>query len=590
MLKKSIFLFGLFFLLCQGFAQVSVDVFDPFYEDLINWENKGLITDTPLMWPLPLQEVERILDLVKEIGDERDRRLATEHYERFFGRFIRGGAKLDFGFGYVQGNNFYINATPVVDLNYKLAKYLSVGLQFLLDLTNKTPNEEPLPQFLTSNRDISNDDVRVGSFKVLPSFNSGVTVGTAEYYFSAQISRTSYGHFRDLGIFVSRSVPKQGVFSLVINKPLFSVNSSLLMLATTDDFGKNIGPNKYLSIHSFYLRPLDWISFGVIDSVIFGGRFEPIYLIPFSFYFVSQGMFGFPDNSVLGFDFSIKPIDGLNISGAIYMDDMGFNEIVQFKSAKARMSGEFGISYTMPKKSWFRSVSFDYTFVTPYTYTHLTNEHTSNLNYQSYTHSGKNVGTNLEPNSDRFYLKAEFEPIDPIRISLTNTLVRHGNINESITDPLFLFKYMTEKYNTDGSVLNHAGIWVGNIRKDTLLYSNPFLKQSIINYVYQLSLDFSCHLPIRRSGGHIQAYLGYCFEADINSGVSHAMFYKSTISEQWSGAKWEEVVSGTFNVNGNTFTTADIIAERDRQVQEWKTKATGKKFNHYVKLGLSFTY
>ena len=48
------------------FAQISVDVFDPFYDDLTVWENAGLINDPPSIRPFPIQEIKRILSIVSE--------------------------------------------------------------------------------------------------------------------------------------------------------------------------------------------------------------------------------------------------------------------------------------------------------------------------------------------------------------------------------------------------------------------------------------------------------------------------------------------------------------------------------------------
>ena len=64
------------------YAQAPVDLFDPFYEDLSIWEGIGLINDTPSIRPYPLQEIERILQIVMEKGDDGQRRKAAEYQSK----------------------------------------------------------------------------------------------------------------------------------------------------------------------------------------------------------------------------------------------------------------------------------------------------------------------------------------------------------------------------------------------------------------------------------------------------------------------------------------------------------------------------
>lgn len=600
-------LFALLFistlLLLSLFSQVAVDVFDSFYDDLTSWENTGLINYAPHMRPLPLQEIKRILELVMEIGNERERDLATEHYKRIFKRAFHFGASAELGFAISKNekNNRFIDMSPIMDLNYILAKYLAISANVKLHLTNRLGSEEPLPKFRFSHRDLVDDNANVGKLKILPAINSGITIGNQNYYFSANLARVNYGPFYDSGIFVSKEAKYQGQFNFVINKGIISYDQSLLVIAASDDAGANISPNKFLSTHAIHFRPLSWLSFGLRDSMIFGGRFEPTYLIPLSVFHIAQGLFNFPDNALIGADFSIKPIDGLRLDGAVYADDMGFNDIIKFKKdVKARIAGQFGVSYTMPKKHWFKSVAMDYTFVMPYTYTHITGDTGSTVdsgdpNYENYTHYGQNLGTALNPNSDRIKLKLQFEPLSNFRISLSNTFIRHGNVNESVSDPRFLLKYMTENYNTSGTVFNHASVKSPDKnnyaqRLDLFQHANPFMKQKTIEYINQLALDIQLQLPIIRSGGYMKFFLGYCFEADINPGVNTRMFKPSKKSAAWKGAVLSEVANGSFTVPAGTIATSEVIEEANHQKAEWRKRAVGKKFTHYIKLGASFSY
>ena len=88
--------------------------------------------------------------------------------------------------------------------------------------------------------------------------------------------------------------------------------------------------------------------------------------------------------------------------------------------------------------------------------------------------------------------------------------------------------------------------------------------------------------------------IGYCFEADINPGVNNPMFSRTATSTPWLGAVLSEVEQGNFSTDSgsgsHSYTTQDVIDEANRQKAEWRAKALGKKFNHYLKLGATFAY
>ncbi len=54
-------------------------------------------------------------------------------------------------------------------------------------------------------------------------------------------------------------------------------------------FLKNI-----FALHSVNFYPTDKIELGFFESVVFGGRFEPMYIMPFSEFFLFTGLPWFP--------------------------------------------------------------------------------------------------------------------------------------------------------------------------------------------------------------------------------------------------------------------------------------------------------
>lgn len=586
-MKKILYIVFFVLAFCiNSYAQAPVDLFDPFYEDLSIWEGSGLINDTPSIRPYPLQEIERILQIVMEKGDAGQRRKAAEYQARFFQRAFHFGGKAEFNFARQSKKNenqFFI--TPFAKMNYQITKMLTVSAYISFSLFNKLDNPSLLPVDTYSSKDIANDHgTAIGKWNTLPMFNSSITFGTPEYYLTAGLGRTSYGPFHDSGIFISRQAFHAGQFIFTVNKSKWAYNQVLLLLSASDNGGNGLWPSKFLASHSLDIRPLPWLTFSIIDSMLYGGRFEPIYLIPFSAFFLGQSIYNFPDNTVLGMSCTVKPVRGLRLDSALYVDDLGLTEIIRFKSALWRLAGEFGVSYTMPNTHWFSFVDLNYTLVMPYMYTHVDDDDYNKPNYQNYTHHGSPLGTNLAPNSDRIHLKLKFRPLHGLDINLSNTFIRHANTTESITDISMIKDYLARQYTTDGSVFNHPTItgraqnggtdW----KNHAFLYSTPFMRQQTIQYVNQLALDISCHLPILKSGGYMLFKFGYVFEANINPGVRRNIYSPNSTTTGWDKKSIAEIGE------------AAIRQEADRQLADWRAKAIGKQFNHYIRLSAEFAY
>ena len=586
-MKKIVCILLLFAALYMNIgAQAAVNVFDPFYEDLSVWEGSGLINDAPIIRPYPLQEIKRILQIVIDTGDAGQRRRAEEYYNRFFGRVFHFGGLSEIAVKAPE-KQYELNLAPFMDLNYTLHRLFTISAKVSVFLTNKLFSQALTPLFQYTKHDLADDGVFIGKFLVLPVFNSGIALGTPQYYVTAGIARTNHGPFYENSLFVGSQAMHQGQFTFVVNKEKWTYNQALLTLTATSDRGDNRRPGKFLAIHSLNIRPLPWLSFGIVDTIIYGNRFEPIYLLPLSAFFISQGLYAFPDNSLIGGTFTVKPIRGLRLDGALYADDLGFNEIVKFKKdAKWRMSGQFGVTYTMPNTHWFSFADLNYTFVFPYTYTHFDGSSIGVPNYQNYTHNGVPLGSNLEPNSDRILLKVQFKPVYGLAVNVSNTFIRHANVNESITDITMLKDYVSKEYTTDGSTRNHATITNdAGAKHHAYLYANPFMRQQTVQYINQLALDVSCNLPILKSGGYMLFKIGYVFEANINPGVRKNVYSPNDRTKGWYEKNMKDIVDRDGNVG-----EAAIRKEAARQLDDWRKGAIGKQFNHYIRLSAEVAY
>ena len=555
------------------FSQAAVDIFDPLYEDIKIWEKIGLLNDLSSLRPYPLQEIERILNIVIETGTEKQIKKAQEYKKRLFGRVFHYGGEAELGIKTPKKQRD-ISIAPLLDMNISLHKLLTASAHANFSLLNKVPKEEGLPAFQFSKRDIMEDSTSIGSFYLLPMFNSGIAVGTPEYYFTAGMARTSFGPFDENNILIGEQAFHSGQFIFVVNKEKFTYNQALLAISASNDRGESYFPKKFTASHSITYRPLPWISIGLVDIITYGGRFDPIYLLPLSVFFVGQSIYNFADASMLGLTLTVKPIKGLKIDAVLLADDIGFNEIVKFKKdAKWRMAGQFEVSYAMPKDHWFSFADINYTLVTPYCYTSIHNNDRKKPNYENYTHNGEPLGSNLPPNSDRIKVKAQFRPLEGLAINVSNAFIRHANVTESVYDPVILKEYLKEgNYSTDGSVFNHSAVVDKNSeRTHSFLYSTPFLTQQTIQYVNQLGLEGVVNLPILKSGGLMQFKFGYTFETNINPGVNKNIYEKDPLIHDGSSPQ-------------------QVLEAADKQLKAWREAARGKEFNHYFNIGVKISY
>ena len=138
---------------------------------------------------------------------------------------------------------------------------------------------------------------------------------------------------------------------------------------------------------------------------------------------------------------------------------MNFKDLVKLKlHTRWRIAGQIGASYAPRTSGIFTLVSFDYTMITPYAYTHRNQDDYATpeaVNYQNYLHAGTPFGADLEPDSDRINVKLKLRPLEDVDFDLIGTLIRHGNVNENIGSDWIIAGLTREhNYPVDGTVLN----------------------------------------------------------------------------------------------------------------------------------------
>lgn len=573
--KKTAVILIFFFFISFVYAQVAADPLDYFYDDLTIWETMGIVRNLPAVRPYPLPLVRSILETVLERGDSKQRALAQSHYNRFFSRSVSFGAKS--GLAMDTHKEFkQMELALSFDANLIFSENISLSASVDGWAVNKLPNEELLPAWERSNKNIVKDNAKVGPFYILPSITSSFSVGNPDIYINAGLMRGSWGPFYENGTIVGQQAHNSGQFSFAVNQPDWCFNLSLFALsATPDNDINNYYPEKYLSIHSIEYRPIDWFSISIFESVMYGGRLDLLYLLPLSPYMISQGNTGFHDNSYLGGTFTVRPLEGMKIDGTLLADDLSFNDIVKLKfDTKWRIAGQLGVSYAPRKSGIFTRVILDYTMVTPYTYSHKEGHDldSTSPNFQNYGHAGQSFGAALDPNSDRINLKVRLRPLEAIDVDIVGILIRHGNVNEGMDDRR-IREYVTADglYITDGTLQNSSGTNNGH----AFFYSTPFLSQETIQYIWQTGLDISCRLPVLKTGGHMVFRFGYRFEININPGVRERVYTFDKTLVDSEGVREPDAV---------------LDAAARNQLKSWRDQAKGTIYNNYISAGFEYFF
>lgn len=91
-------------------------------------------------------------------------------------------------------------------------------------------------------------------------------------------------------------------------------------------------------------------------------------------------------------------------------------------------AGQLGIKFIVPKLP-FTSISFRYTKVEPFCYTHHSINYTPWYDHyicENYTNGGDPLGYYLPPNADEFFLRFETMPVSGVACNLQYQFIRHG--------------------------------------------------------------------------------------------------------------------------------------------------------------------
>ncbi|MBP5587746.1 MAG: hypothetical protein J6X37_03365, partial [Treponema sp.] len=234
------------------------------------------------------------------------------------------------------------------------------------------------------------------------------------------------------------------------------------------------------------------------------------------------------------------------------------------------------------------NISFDYTLITPYTYSH-SDPHietfgsdvasiADNYNKDNFTTRLHSLGTSVPPNSDRFAFAIAFKPAKRLRVNFNSSFVRHANIAESFSDEeawAYIFSNSTVQEGYEFS--NDGSIWTSPMYPVESIYTNHtptasknlFLKQEHKMYILQCGIDAEYELE-RFKWGTLSLSMGYMFEYIYNKGVDSNIYRKDA----------------SVSASHTTTPDAGIIAA---QKNAWIDNFTNQ-FNNYFMIAVKYTY
>lgn len=585
----TVFAFG-----TAAFAQVSVDPDDTFYSLVESWELRGLIDNVPPLRPYPIANIRDILQSVIEKGDERDVENAKECWEKVTGKVWNVYAEL--GATYKKDANrsdfgdVLFNLYPGVNGDITLFNsFVSMGYNLGLAAYNNQISDY-LAVFENNGHDARRNKVSFGKLDVFLEANDILAVGKENIYAQAGIYRSGYGPFIGSGLSVNDNSYHRTNISFTTLNPRWSYTQQYSAIGATKNFdGSFLAPDKFMAFHAVEFKVVPQFSFAYYESIVFGKRLDLSYLIPVPF-IVAQEIGGYNDNLQMGLAFKVLPYKGFLWATDIFVDD--FDIAGFFKNgidSRIFIAAKTGVIYT-PSNSFCTRVSLDYTFLTPYTYTHADYADTTTgtikpgmYNYLNYTNNGIPMGSSYPPNSDRLSFELDFLPMPSMHIKLMSTFLRHGNINETISDDeaLAYLKADYGTYSTDGGLNNHPYMSNPNGSVGTSLGSSSewnFLCQDNLMFVLQESIGAEYSLK-KYKWGQLSFNFNYLFEWIRNKGVDTDMF-------PGLGSNLQDNGNGIYGYDGNIYTGAELV-ENFRAI--WRN-ALHNEINNYFSIGVKYQF
>jgi len=221
---------------------------------------------------------------------------------------------------------------------------------------------------------------------------------------------------------------------------------------------RNIYRNKYFTWHSLVVTPTKGLDLSVGESVIYADQLEPVYLMPFMFYFLADDFLSNrydaarrgDANSQIFFSVSSRDhIKDTHLYGTMFIDELTLAGLTGTIFSNNRTTGSLfhsprnrtqlgftlGCSVTdMPINNL--TITTEYTRINPFVYQHHDPA-------QTYTNAGYIMGDWIGPNSDLAYLNLNYIFFRGFQMNIWGEYIRKGSDSDSLqyasTQPDFLY-------------------------------------------------------------------------------------------------------------------------------------------------------
>lgn len=258
----------------------------------------------------------------------------------------------------------------------------------------------------------------------------------------------------------------------------------------TDTSGKAV-PSKYIATHRVSVDPTSWLSLAISDMIVYYGRgLDFSYLNPLAF-FVSAGLGtqerSSSDNSMLGVDIAVRPIENTMLYGALIIDDLSYSTLsdTSVLGNNNKFAYQFGASGVIDIADRPTMITLEFARIDPFTFSHRGM-------HASYTTLGAPVGYDMQPNSDRLALQLRywFAPRTFIRVDVDYT--RHG---ENLLDSAGQIVIGEDPRYPGSPILMPIGNVGGDILRGDgdFLVGNRFLRGNV-SYMRRVSAWFSSEM------------------------------------------------------------------------------------------------
>jgi hypothetical protein len=257
-----------------------------------------------------------------------------------------------------------------------------------------------------------------------------------------------------------------------------------------DSLGKKL-ESKNISTHRLDINFSNKFKVGLFEAVIIpNSAFSFTFLNPISF--LSSAEFNKPsqgynediNNTMLGIDALVKPVNNLSFQGSLLVDDLEFSTLFKPESKEInkfayQLGGFWSDAFTIPNLE----LKLEYTKIDPFVYSHTTNKST-------YANWGYSLGHALPPNSDEIAVQLNYPVSSRVRFSVDFKFQRSGDGN--ILDSLGRF------ISVSGGDINKSN-GVGNAIITPVFLQGDRKNRTILNFhaeaepikQYYLTFDYT---------------------------------------------------------------------------------------------------